>query len=178
MAHTIRVFEPEDTAAVVALWEACGLTRPWNDPRADITRKLTVQPELFLVAVDAEPSGARTVDAGPGGAEPDGAEPGGAEPSGGESRAGAGNRGIVGSVMAGYDGHRGWLYYLASAPTRRGEGIGRDLTAAAEAGLLALGCPKAQLMVRSENDRVVEFYDGLGYSANDVLVRGKRLIED
>jgi ribosomal protein S18 acetylase RimI-like enzyme len=49
---------------------------------------------------------------------------------------------IVGSVMAGYDGHRGWLYYLASAPERRGEGIARDLVAEAETRLEALGCPR------------------------------------
>jgi len=49
----IRAFDREDTEAVVALWHAVGLTRPWNDPHRDIERKLAVQPELFLVAVDA-----------------------------------------------------------------------------------------------------------------------------
>ena len=48
----IRPFQPEDTDAVVALWADAGLTRPWNDPRKDIARKLTVQPELFVVAED------------------------------------------------------------------------------------------------------------------------------
>ena len=52
MPHHIRAFQTSDTDQVIALWEACGLTRPWNDARADIARKLTVQPELFLVAVD------------------------------------------------------------------------------------------------------------------------------
>ncbi|MBN9613609.1 MAG: GNAT family acetyltransferase [Actinobacteria bacterium] len=154
MGLRIRVFAPEDTDRVIELWQACGLTRPWNDPRADIARKLTVQPELFLVAEDVDP------DAG---LDPDGAA--------------AASR-VVGSVMAGYDGHRGWLYYLASDPARRCEGIGRLLTAEAEARLLAMGCPKVQLMVRAENEAVIAFYDALGYEGNDVLVRGKRLIED
>ncbi len=52
MQHVLRRFDPADTEAVVALWQACGLVRPWNDPRRDIARKLTVQPELFLVAED------------------------------------------------------------------------------------------------------------------------------
>lgn len=158
--HGIRVFAPRDTEAVVALWEACGLTRPWNDPRADIARKLTVQPELFLVAVDRASGDAASGD-GASGDEPD-AAPGH----------------VIGSVMAGYDGHRGWLYYLASDPARRGEGIGKALTAEAERRLVAMGCPKAQLMVRGDNEGVIAFYDGLGYEGNDVLVRGKRLIED
>ncbi|MBL3686577.1 GNAT family acetyltransferase [Leucobacter zeae] len=142
MGLEIRAFAHGDTDAVVALWETCGLTRPWNDPRRDIERKLRVQPELFLVAVDP------------------------------------GTAAVIGSVMGGYDGHRGWIYFLASAPDRRGEGIARALLAAVEAGLLELGCPKAQLMVRSENSGVVDFYDRLGYAGSDVLVRGKRLIED
>jgi len=54
MAVDIRPFGAADEDAVVALWEACGLVRPWNDPRRDIARKLTVQPELFLVAVDGD----------------------------------------------------------------------------------------------------------------------------
>lgn len=136
----IRAFEERDTEMVVSLWQACGLTRPWNDPYRDIARKLTVQRELFLVAEDA-----------------------------GE---------VVGSVMAGYDGHRGWLYYLAAAPSHRGQGIGRALVERAEALLLELGCPKVQIMVRPENGIVRSFYDDLGFVPFDVWASGKRLIED
>ncbi len=50
MTPVFRPFRPDDTEAVVALWEACGLLRPWNDPRRDIARKVAEQPELFLVA--------------------------------------------------------------------------------------------------------------------------------
>ena len=124
----------------MALWESVGLTRPWNDPRKDIARKLAVQPELFLVAED-------------------------------EDR-------VVGSVMAGYDGHRGWLYYLASDPGRRGEGIARGLVAEVEVRLLAMGCPKVQLMVRPDNASARGFYDALGYEPFDTWSTGKRLIDD
>ena len=85
---------------------------------------------------------------------------------------------LVGTVMAGYDGHRGWLYYLASAPARRGEGIGRRLVEAAEERLLELGCPKVQLMVRPENGGVHAFYGELGYEPFDTGTTGKRLIAD
>lgn len=143
-ALQIRVFETEDTEEVVKLWEECGLTRPWNDPRADIKRKLTTQPDLFLVVVDSGFNGSK----------------------------------IVGSVMAGYDGHRGWLYYLATAPSHRGQGLGRALVAEAERRLEAIGCPKIQLMVRADNAQAADFYTGLDYEKSDVLVLGKRLIED
>lgn len=138
----VREFAPGDAETVVALWTAAGLTRPWNDPRADIERKRTVQPELFLVAVDD--AAAR----------------------------------VIGTVMGGYDGHRGWLYYLAVDADRRGEGIGRTLVHEVEARLVAMGCPKVQLMVRRGNDGVLEFYDELGYEPVDVAMVGKRLIID
>lgn len=143
-ALQIRVFETEDTEEVVKLWEECGLTRPWNDPRADIKRKLTTQPDLFLVVVDSGFNGSK----------------------------------IVGSVMAGYDGHRGWLYYLATALSHRRQGLGRALVAEAERRLEAVGCPKIQLMVRADNAQAADFYTGLDYEKSDVLVLGKRLIED
>jgi ribosomal protein S18 acetylase RimI-like enzyme len=85
---------------------------------------------------------------------------------------------LVGTAMAAYDGHRGWLYYLATAPDRRGEGIGRALVAEAERRLLALGCPKVQLMVRPGNEGVLGFYDAIGYARFDIAMTGKRLIPD
>ncbi|MDQ0726351.1 GNAT family acetyltransferase [Microbacterium sp. W4I20] len=85
---------------------------------------------------------------------------------------------LVGTVMAGYDGHRGWLYYLATSPERRGEGVGRRLVEEAESRLLALGCPKVMLMVRAGNDAVLEFYDGIDYTRESTLLTGKRLIPD
>jgi ribosomal protein S18 acetylase RimI-like enzyme len=85
---------------------------------------------------------------------------------------------VVGSVLAGYDGHRGWLYYLATARHRRGEGIGRALVVEAEARLEALGCPKVMLMVRADNDAVLEYYDALGYQRETTRVTGRRLIPE
>lgn len=177
---TIRQFRPADTESTVALWEACGLTRPWNDPRADIARALGVQPELFLVAEgDASTAAAGSTAAGStatdGSNGADGST-GTAEPAPSAAPQEPGE--IVGSVMAGYDGHRGWMYYLAAAPSHRGLGIGRALVAEVERRLEALGCPKAQLMVRSDNAAAVGFYSELGYEVNDVLVLGKRLIAD
>lgn len=88
------------------------------------------------------------------------------------------DRRLVGTIMAGYDGHRGWLYYLASSPDLRGAGIGRALVKEAERRLLEMGCPKVQLMVRRGNETVLGFYDQLGYERFDVANTGKRLISD
>jgi ribosomal protein S18 acetylase RimI-like enzyme len=82
---------------------------------------------------------------------------------------------VIGSVMVGSDGHRGWVYYLASEPLRRGEGIGRALMAAAEDWLRTRGCPKIQLMVRTDNAPARGFYAALGYDLQDVVTLGRRL---
>ena len=84
---------------------------------------------------------------------------------------------IVSSVMVGFDGHRGWVYYLATDPARRGRGrgIGQALMAAAEAWLVARGCPKIQLMVRGDNLDAKGFYAAIGYEVQDVVTIGKRL---
>ena len=70
---------------------------------------------------------------------------------------------IIGSVMVGHDGHRGWLYYLAAAPERQGQGIGRAMVEAAERWLQDRGVPKVQLMIRPTNVAVANFYERLGY---------------
>lgn len=137
---TIRGFHPTEIEAVVLLWERCGLTRSWNDPRKDIARKLLVNPELFLIA------------------ECDGQ--------------------IVGTVMAGYEGHRGWINYLGVDPEYQRRGIGRQLMVAAEEKLRACGCPKINLQVRSTNAAVIEFYRAIGYAIDDVASLGKRLEHD
>ncbi|MDR6907665.1 ribosomal protein S18 acetylase RimI-like enzyme [Agromyces sp. 3263] len=137
----IRPFRREDTEPVVALWRAAGLVVPWNDPYRDIERKLTVQPDLFLVAEDD----------------------GGA---------------VVGAAMVGYDGHRGWVNYLAVDASRRGEGLGAAIMAEAERLLIALGCPKLNLQVRSTNQGVIDWYRSLGYEPDHAVSLGKRLIAD
>ena len=81
---------------------------------------------------------------------------------------------LLGSVMVGFDGHRGWVYYLAADPARRGRGIGRALMAAAEAWLVERGCPKIQLMVRGDNHAAKGFYAAIGYEVQGVVTLGKR----
>jgi ribosomal protein S18 acetylase RimI-like enzyme len=70
---------------------------------------------------------------------------------------------IIGSVMVGHDGHRGWLYYVACTPDCQGQGIGRQLVDVAEHWLRERQVPKVHLMVRQTNTTVVQFYEGLGY---------------
>ena len=85
---------------------------------------------------------------------------------------------VVASVMAGYDGHRGWINYLAVTPARRGEGLGRALMDAAEDRLDAVGCPKVNLQVRDTNTDVLAFYEHLGYVVDAAVSMGKRLESD
>ncbi len=82
---------------------------------------------------------------------------------------------IVGSVMVGFDGHRGWVYYLACHPGSRNQGIGRQLMVAAEDWLKIRGAPKIQLMVRDDNMQARGFYASLGYELQDVVTIGRRL---
>jgi len=136
----IRSYRPGDENAVIALWREGGLLRPWNDPKRDIERKLTEQPELFLVCE-----------------------------AGGE---------LVGTAMVGYDGHRGWVYYLAVAESHRGRAIGTALMRRAEQLLVERGCPKLNLMVRHGNTAVLKFYESLGYTRDEAVPLGRRLIPD
>src|SRR6056297_543363 len=136
----IEPFHGQDRAAVLALWEACGLTRPWNPPEGDLDRALANPSSTVLVA--------RYGDA------------------------------VQGSVMVGDDGHRGWVYYLSVEPSHRKTGLGRELMAAAEEWLRSRGVRKIELMVRSGNDAVLGFYEGLGYSGEPVAVLSRWLVDD
>ena len=84
---------------------------------------------------------------------------------------------LLGTVMVGYDGHRGWIYYLAVSPTRRREGLGRLLMDAAERWFGAVGAIKAQRMVRGGNEEALGFYESLGYEHSDVRVLARWLAE-
>ncbi|MBW6392062.1 GNAT family acetyltransferase [Billgrantia antri] len=136
----IRTYQEEDQSAVIALWQACGLVRPWNDPAKDIERKVSMQPELFFV-------GER------------------------EGR-------VMATAMAGYDGHRGSVYYLAVDPACQHQGLGRLLMATIEQKLHAMGCPKLNILVRTTNETVLAFYRKLGYPVDEAVSLGKRLIPD
>jgi len=85
---------------------------------------------------------------------------------------------IVATVMAGYDGHRGWINYLAVHPKHQHIGIGRRMMDEAEIRLIAAGCPKINLQVRSTNTNVIEFYKKIGFKADDVISLGKLLVPD
>jgi ribosomal protein S18 acetylase RimI-like enzyme len=85
---------------------------------------------------------------------------------------------LIASIMAGFDGHRGWVNYLAVAPEHRGSGYGRQLMRHVETCLEARGCPKLSLQVRAANQAALEFYKRIGYSTDEVVSMGKRLIHD
>ena len=85
---------------------------------------------------------------------------------------------IIATVMAGYDGHRGWINYLAVHPQHQHSGIGKLMMDEAESLLRSVGCPKINLQVRSKNSDVIKFYDQIGYNPDDVVSLGKRLEPD
>lgn len=85
---------------------------------------------------------------------------------------------LVGTVMGGYDGHRGAAYYLGVHPDYRGRGIANALISRLEKKLIARGCPKINIMVREDNDAVLAMYEKLEYEIQDIISLGKRLIED
>jgi ribosomal protein S18 acetylase RimI-like enzyme len=126
-----------DRDDVIALWQAAGLTRPWNDPAADFDRAVQGTHAAVLLLRDGDA--------------------------------------LLGTAMAGEDGHRGWVYYLAVAESARGQGHGRALMAAVEAWLRARGCPKLQLMVRAGNDAAIGFYRALGLEVQPVVTLGRFL---
>ncbi len=136
----IRPFRPEDASKVVALWRACDLVKPQNDPWLDIERKMADSSWGFLIAEDGDD--------------------------------------VIGSVMAGYDGHRGWINYLASLPTRQRKGIGTALMSRAAELLQERGCPKINLQVRDGNEAALAFYASLGYQDEPVTSLGLRLQRD
>ena len=82
---------------------------------------------------------------------------------------------VVGTAMAGYDGHRGWLYSVGVHPEARRTGVGGRLVAEAERALSELGCPKVNLQVLSGNREALEFWRRVGYAQDDVVPFGKRL---
>jgi ribosomal protein S18 acetylase RimI-like enzyme len=128
-----------DVEQVVALWQSCGLARPWNDPYKDIAFARDSANSTILVQ------------------ERDGR--------------------IIASVMAGHDGHRGMLYYVAVDPALQRQGIGKAAVRAAEDWLGRHGVWKTNLLVRAENAAVKGFYEALGYTVNPVLCMARK-IED
>jgi ribosomal protein S18 acetylase RimI-like enzyme len=136
---TIRSYARADFENVVTLWEACGLTRPWNDPASDIEFCLRSENSTLMVGV-----------------------------AGGESK-------IVATAMVGHDGHRGWIYYVAVTPEHQEKGAGRAMVAHAEEWLTQRGVPKAMLMIRETNTKVIGFYERLGYAVEERVVMARWL---
>jgi len=85
---------------------------------------------------------------------------------------------VVGTVMAGYDGHRGWIYSLAVLPEHCRRGIGSRLVRRAEERLKLLGCPKINLQILQENEAVAAFYHKLGYQTEPRISMGKKIPEN
>ncbi len=133
----IAPIDDADVADVVALWQTCGLTRPWNDPAADIALARKGPNAAVLIGRD--------------------------------------DHAIVATVLAGHDGHRGWVYYLAVDPDHRQKGYGRVMMDAAERWLRERGIEKLQLMVRADNTSVKNFYQSLGYSEQERIIYAKWL---
>ncbi len=87
-----------------------------------------------------------------------------------------GDAGLIGTTMAGYDGHRGWVYLVAVAHAARGRGVASALMQETEARLAALGCPKLNLQVRASTPEIVQFYESLGYRVEERISMGKLLL--
>ena len=136
----IRIYSQSDEQQLVQLWEKCGLTVPWNNPKLDIDRKLKENSEEIVV--------------------------------------GELNGNIVASTIVGYDGHRGWVYYLGVDPDHQRNGFGEQIMKFAEDHLLEIGYPKINIMVRETNLDVIKFYEAIGYEKQNVVTLGKRLIPD
>ncbi|MFW7415686.1 GNAT family N-acetyltransferase [Demequina sp. SO4-18] len=146
MSFSVRRFDVADADAVAALWAHAFPDDPArNEPHGMIARKVARDPDLFWVACAPGP------DAGAGSAS---------DPPG----SGVGGSDVIGALMAGYDGVRGWLYHLAVSDQHRRRGVASALVERALAELRELGCVKVNLQVRETNGQVRAFYESLGWS--------------
>jgi len=85
---------------------------------------------------------------------------------------------VVATVMGGYEGHRGWVNYLAVNPAYQKRGFGRQIMESIEKKLVETGCPKINLQIRGDNKSAIEFYGRIGYETEDRISMAKRLVED
>lgn len=85
---------------------------------------------------------------------------------------------IVATVMGGYEGHRGWINYLAVSPKHQCKGYARTMMQRVETLIQQKGCPKINLQVRDTNTEIIQFYQAIGYDIENVVGLGKRLIPD
>ncbi len=156
--HSIVTYQPSHFDGIRVLWhEAFPNDPPWNAAEIAIPAKLKIQPKLFLVAIDQDLVDQDLVDQDL--VDQDLVD----------------QDLVVGSIMAGYDGHRGWLYAAAVLQSHQRQGIGTALVRAAENLLSAMGCTKINLQVRASNTAVTAFYNSLGYEIEERVSMGKRL---
>ncbi len=85
---------------------------------------------------------------------------------------------IIATCMAGYEGHRGWINYLAVLPQYQRQGFATQMMQEAEKILRGAGCPKINIQIRSSNTGVIEFYKTIGFTRDEVISMGKRLVQD
>jgi ribosomal protein S18 acetylase RimI-like enzyme len=85
---------------------------------------------------------------------------------------------LIATVMGGYEGHRGWINYLAVHPDFHGKGYGQGIMNSVETVLREMGCPKINLQIRTGNDKIASFYQKLGFTNDHVVSMGKRLEAD
>ena len=85
---------------------------------------------------------------------------------------------LIATVMGGYEGHRGWINYLAGHPDFQEKGYGQEIMNSVETGLREMGCPKINLLIRRGNDKIASFYQKLGFTNDHVVSMGKRLEAD
>ncbi len=137
---SIRPYCEGDFQAVCDLWQACNLTRPWNDPAQDIDFCVQSPASAMFVGIaDKDP---------------------------------------VATVMTGYDGHRGAIYYLAVHPDQQGMDLGRKMIRYAEDWQKERGVWKVNLMIRDDNNQARDFYRAIGYKSDPVAVMSRRLDQD
>jgi ribosomal protein S18 acetylase RimI-like enzyme len=134
----ITSYRPQHFDAVAALWADVNPNdRPWNAPEIAIPMKMSVQRDLFLVALDGDM--------------------------------------VVGTAMAGFDGHRGWVHLVAVKPSHRRRGIATLLLCEAEKRLEVLGCPKINLQVLAGNTAAVGLYKSLGFDIEQRVSMSRRI---
>jgi len=134
---TVRPATDQDIPGLIALWDACGLSRPHNHGPTDIAfARRGPNSDVLVMELEGE---------------------------------------VVASAMVGHDGHRGWVYYVAVQPAHQRQDYGTQIMARAEEWLRAKGVWKMHLMVRPSNGAVHNFYEGLGFADDGVVVLSKRL---
>lgn len=152
MIITTATFDQIDE--IVALWEECKLTRPWNDPEAEAAQAIDAPMSEILIALE------------------------GVDEDEELSKDVVGKPEIIGTALVGFDGHRGSLYYVATKPIRQGQRIATQLIDVAEKWLADRGASKVQLMFEPSDEQLQGFYEHLGYEVSEMTHMHKQVNQD